>query len=290
MSKPWPEINIVQRRAALFAVALTFALEISAPTPALADNSFQCQAGPNQAIVDSCGARWEAANIRAHVSASDYGGSSAACLNETATLLEGLASKWLSDNKSNAFTGQWPCGAEPSVAKANDGALEQACPRGIWSYENKGASGCNGASPLVTRPAQQNSVAQPSAATPQEPCDSAFRQVLDRGFAAKIRVVIFSGEISRYSTAKAPGIGLIPVSNGAVIAATIASGSADIGLGTASSVDVAVQRGIPFTVLGPAASADGHDRVWFSLSQWAHANTAVGQQFVAYMRAAAACS
>jgi hypothetical protein len=154
------------RKRRIWAIMGVLVLALGAvPLAARSDSSFQCQSGPNAAVVSACGARWEAANIRAHVSASDYGGSSPACLNQTAALLEDLASKWLANNKYAEFKGQWPCGIEPSVAKSNDGALAQACPNGIWSYENKGVAGCTGVAVAAPAPVSQpaSAVATPAA-------------------------------------------------------------------------------------------------------------------------------
>lgn len=111
-------------------------------SPAFADNTFQCQGGQNTAITNACGARWEAANIRAHIAARKYGGYTPACLERTARVLEQRASAWISKNKYRPFEGPWPCGVEPWTAKADDGALAKACPGSAWSYDNRGVVNC----------------------------------------------------------------------------------------------------------------------------------------------------
>ncbi len=119
------------------------AVSLMTASPAVAQsNSFQCDGGGNQAVVNACGARWEAANIRAHLLVESNGGYSTSCLTKTANLLDQLATKWLSKNAFTAFKGSWPCGKEPSIAKVDDGALAQVCPNGVWSYDNKGKVAC----------------------------------------------------------------------------------------------------------------------------------------------------
>jgi len=127
-----------------FVLALMMCIvTFSTSAPARADTSYQCEAGPNPAVVTACAARWEAANIRAHVAVGAYGGASANCLTKTAALLDQIATKSLSANKPLTFSGAWPCGKEPSVGKADDGALAQVCPHAVWSYDNKGSSRCS---------------------------------------------------------------------------------------------------------------------------------------------------
>jgi hypothetical protein len=140
------------RLNAVLAAAL-LACYAALPLPAAAGTEFQCQGGTNPAIVNACGARWEAANIRAHVAANAYGGASPSCLRDTADLLASLASVWLAENKYTAFSGHWPCGNLPQVAGADDGTLAQACPNAVWSYGNKGASGCDGSVVAQVAPA-----------------------------------------------------------------------------------------------------------------------------------------
>jgi hypothetical protein len=70
-----------------------FAVALGSPgIPASAASTFACNnAGGSQATIDACGARWSAANLRAHIAAKQYGGSNAACLTRTASALESLA-------------------------------------------------------------------------------------------------------------------------------------------------------------------------------------------------------
>jgi hypothetical protein len=104
--------------------------------------TYQCDGGPNAAIVNACAVRWEAANIRAHVAVNAYGGATPRCLIQTAGLLDDIAAKWLKRNAFRAFNGPWPCGKDPAIARADDGVLSQACPGRVWSYDNRGANSC----------------------------------------------------------------------------------------------------------------------------------------------------
>jgi len=147
-------VDATGRLASCF--ALIASLIIALPTPVRADPAYQCEAGPNPAVVTACAARWEAANIRAHVAARDFGGASASCLTKTATLLDQIAAKSLATNRPLSFTGTWPCGKEPAIAKADDGALAQACPNAVWSYDNKGSSTCMPSAAAKTGATSQN--------------------------------------------------------------------------------------------------------------------------------------
>ncbi len=125
-------------------VPLLAACLVASPLPGSTQNgvTFECQGGTNAAVVNACGARWEAANIRAHVARRQYGGASSACLVKTAALLEQMSAKWLRTNAFSAYKGRWPCGSEPAIARADDGILANACPRRVWSYDNRGANDC----------------------------------------------------------------------------------------------------------------------------------------------------
>jgi len=127
------------------ALATTFGLVLVAtvlsPQRGLAASTRQCD-GDNAAIVNACGARWGAANVRAHLAAGKLGGNDQACLLKTAIMLESIASKWQSTNTFTTFAGTYPCGAVPSVAVNDDGVLAKACPGKIWSYENSGVVPC----------------------------------------------------------------------------------------------------------------------------------------------------
>jgi phosphate transport system substrate-binding protein len=130
------------RRAKTLIVALFLSV---APSNGSAQNvtTYECESGANDTVVAACGARWEAANIRAHVAAGQYGGATPECLNQTAAVLDGLAAKWLAKNTFTQYKGPWPCGREPSVGKANDDVLSSACPGVVWTYKNKGATQCS---------------------------------------------------------------------------------------------------------------------------------------------------
>jgi hypothetical protein len=105
--------------------------------------TFQCdKAGGTTAIVNACGARWEAANVRAHVAAGQFGDSNAPCLTRYADLLQKLATQWVSANNFHPYSGPWPCGKRPKIGSADDGLLQGACPGGVWTYENRGQPGC----------------------------------------------------------------------------------------------------------------------------------------------------
>jgi hypothetical protein len=137
-------------RVLAFCLGLATVLVTASPTLAQSDNSFECRGGSNMAIVNACGARWEAANIRAHLVLQQYGGATPECLNTTINLLTYLANLWLGANKFWDYKGKWPCGELPAIASANDGALAQLCPNVVWSYTNRGAVACNFAlKPLV---------------------------------------------------------------------------------------------------------------------------------------------
>jgi hypothetical protein len=118
--------------------------------------TFQCQSGADSAVINACGARWEAANIRAHVAAGQYGGMTPSCLTKTASLLDEMAARWLQKGAFTAYKGPWPCGSEPPIGKADDGALANACPGSEWSYKNRGQNSCR---PLRVAQYQQSAPA-----------------------------------------------------------------------------------------------------------------------------------
>jgi hypothetical protein len=129
------------RKVATCAAAIALCLGTSA-IPAYSAETYQCEAGPNAAIVTACAARWEAANIRIHIAAETYGGASPSCLNKTAVQLEQFAKESLSTNRARTFSGVWPCGKDPAIGKANDGLLANECPTKAWTYDNRGLPGC----------------------------------------------------------------------------------------------------------------------------------------------------
>jgi len=140
-------MNVFRGNVLLFAFAAMLAALTVPPGIASAAQTFACnRSGGAQAIIDACGARWSAANIRAHIAARTYGGSSVACLTKTAVALEALAAKWIARGRSDESY-KLPCGALPAVASADDGALAQVCPSAVWSYDNRGQSGCNASIP-----------------------------------------------------------------------------------------------------------------------------------------------
>jgi hypothetical protein len=157
---------IVRCSMAITVAAILLGVTVS---PARADNAFQCNGGANAALVNACGARWEAANIRAHIAAQSNGGYTTACLTKTADLLDQLATKWVATNAFTAYTGVWPCGKQPTVATADDGALSQACPKSTWSYDNKGKVACTPSAQAFAVAVTPNAPAPKVAVTPS-PC------------------------------------------------------------------------------------------------------------------------
>lgn len=124
---------------AVFLTTLAFAV----PQPAAASSSFACvKAGGGKTQIDACGARWAAADVRAHLAAQAFGGSSASCLARTADALDALATKWEALGKETPYA--LPCGALPAVASADDGVLAAACPNAVWTYANHGKTACSG--------------------------------------------------------------------------------------------------------------------------------------------------
>jgi hypothetical protein len=110
--------------------------------PVSAAGTFACnKAGGSQVVIDACGARWSAANLRVHIAAKQYGGSDVACLTRMAATLDALAAKWLGSGASGSYT--LPCGKLPAVASADDGLLATACPESGWSYANRGEAKCD---------------------------------------------------------------------------------------------------------------------------------------------------
>jgi hypothetical protein len=134
MRRPWGAILVA------VLVILTAASAPASPT-----TTFQCEkTGGTATIVNACGARWEAANVRAHVALGRFGDSNAACLTRYAALLEKLATQWVSASAFHPYSGPWPCGKRPKVGSEDDGLLADACPGGVWTYENRGRPACAG--------------------------------------------------------------------------------------------------------------------------------------------------
>ena len=130
------------------------------PPPAAADATYGCdRSGGSATIVDACAVRWSAANIRAHLAAGSFGGSSKQCLSTTASFLDGLAAKWIAAGKETNYT--LPCG-KPSAMNADDGLLARACPNRSWTYANRGAPGCSYAMMVAAfhRPSSSTAAAQ----------------------------------------------------------------------------------------------------------------------------------
>lgn len=150
-------------RRAMLVMGYSALLITSMPQGAQSAQSFQCLGGTDSAIVNACGARWEAANIRAHIAVGKYGGAPPACLDKTAQLLDQEAAKWLASNSYVKFT-RWPCGAKPAVASADDGVLSKACPNAAWSYNNRGAVRCK-----PRKPSPPHSQTLSSASLPSNP-------------------------------------------------------------------------------------------------------------------------
>ncbi len=133
---------MMRRRCRAVLAAVTFCAAGTAASAA-PTATFQCEKpGGNAAIVNACGARWEAANVDAHVASGNVGESNAACLQQYAALLRKLASGWATTKKFTPFTGPWPCGKRPTVGSDDDGVLASACPKGVWSYSNEGRPSC----------------------------------------------------------------------------------------------------------------------------------------------------
>lgn len=148
------------RYIARIALTSAFIVATIGALPAQADSNYRCDsAGASPAIVNGCGARWRAANIRAHVSAGNTGDANAACLMKTADLLEQMATTWVASGKYTPFDGTWPCGSLPAIGGTDDGVLAKACPSAVWSYDNAGISGC-------TIPVAPNPVASDLPMTP----------------------------------------------------------------------------------------------------------------------------
>jgi hypothetical protein len=125
-----------------FIVSALLIASIGAP-PARAGNNYQCDnSGSDEATINACGARWRAANIRAHILARSNGNVDAACLTKTAELLERMATTWTATKTYTPFEGSWPCGSLPEIGGADDDVLSKACPGAVWSYENVGKPGC----------------------------------------------------------------------------------------------------------------------------------------------------
>jgi len=132
--------------SAAFRSVLVIALvaEILVPSlPAAATESNQCvKPGGHAAIVKACGARWSATNIQAHVAAGQLGDDSAACLAQTAALLNAEAAQWSRSGSYVPYTGPQPCGHVPAVAAADDGLVATVCGDKVWTYGNAGNVSC----------------------------------------------------------------------------------------------------------------------------------------------------
>jgi len=123
---------------------LTVCLGLPMALPAGAASTFRCDSpGGSRAVIEACGARWSAANIRVHLAANRNGGESEACLTTTAEALDRLATQWLANENAEPPPYELPCGKLPAAASADDDLLGRACPGATWSYENRGAPACD---------------------------------------------------------------------------------------------------------------------------------------------------
>lgn len=139
-----PIIVKMNKRSVCLSVTLLVSVVISVlPVRAAAEpDPFQCRkTGGSEAVVSACSARFQAANVRAHVAAGDTGGSNALCLVSYADLLEQLAASWAGLREYHAYGAPWPCGSQPAF-RTDDGVLAKACPDSVWSYDNAGATRC----------------------------------------------------------------------------------------------------------------------------------------------------
>jgi hypothetical protein len=137
--------NVKRFGLTLFAaLALCCLYSATASRAALAGNDQQCQIGQDVSAQNICAARWEAANMRAHLAAGQLDGSTPQCLRQTAGLLEGLATKTFAAGTTLKDPAAWPCGSLPKAAKDDDGVLSTACPAAVWTQANYGLTGCDG--------------------------------------------------------------------------------------------------------------------------------------------------
>gem|GEM_PF-5357526 len=138
------------------------------PVMASAEGTYACdRAGGSQTRVDICGARWTAANLRAHLAVGAYGNSSFRCLANTAGLLDALAAKW--EANGTETNPNFPCGKVPDIGNADDGLLAQACPNTTWTYANKGKVACNTSLPHLRALLAAAPPPQPATAPPNNP-------------------------------------------------------------------------------------------------------------------------
>jgi hypothetical protein len=157
-------------------LALVLAAGFFAPIPAVAGSEYQCdKAGGNTAIVNACGARWQAANVRAHLGSGSQSNHDTACLTSYADLLEQLASNWAATKKYSEYTGPWPCGFKPE-SPDDDGMLAKACPNKVWSYGNAGIAGCI----IAIAPTQEPTPAPATPAPIQTPPPMSADEIADR--------------------------------------------------------------------------------------------------------------
>jgi len=127
-------------RALVAAIVLSLGEGMTAP-PLMAWQSqkaaatFACnRPGGEKVVMDMCGARWTASNLRAHALAGNVRGSDVATFFGLAERLETLAAERFSHGR---FEGQLP-----AAASADDGVLAAACPGQVWSYANAGNPPC----------------------------------------------------------------------------------------------------------------------------------------------------
>jgi hypothetical protein len=105
--------------------------------------SYRCEA-PNgvDARMEACAARWEAANIRAHVVLTDkLSVSTIDCLNGYAAALDHAAQQMMVTNK-HVDTMTPHCDLVKTFTTSSDDALVQICPGKVWSYDNVGLVSC----------------------------------------------------------------------------------------------------------------------------------------------------
>ncbi len=149
------------RSLVLFSCVLAL-LAMLLSSPATGAGSYQCDAVGSIARTNACAARWEAANVRAHVATNKMLVYSKSCLLQYATALDQLSARGLPSGRYQRHTGAWPCAARPTLA--DDGTLEQTCPGAVWSYANRGKNNCR---PQVPQAVAARSAAPALLTTPQ---------------------------------------------------------------------------------------------------------------------------
>ncbi len=264
-------------RAILIALISVALAGLSMSGSGLAAGSYQCDAaGGNAGIVNACGARWEAANIRAHISRGDFSPSRASCLASAADRLDALAAQWAGSRTYTRYTGSWPCGTRPAIG--DDGALAAVCPEAIWSYANRGVTSCRpriARSTTVTRPPEPVQNVQPAPQVPQAyvpqvsspvsgSCtagDPAAPQprgggtttlrvaVLPIEQGAEVAVAVQLGIMARAGL----DVQISTISSGPAAAAAVASGALDIAATPISTIAMAVSRGVQLVAVAPGA-------------------------------------